>query len=273
MGAGGRWVPWAACATLAAGLWFAPRFLPLIPGFVLAGLLLFVGYATVRLWFLAQRTTVSRPEWVLTGVIVLATIGFGMLAALGVGLVIAVFIFAVTYARLPVVRASSNLSVRRSAVDRGPAQDAVLDRRSAEVVTVSLQGFLFFGSVEALQTHVRGLLAGTPPARVVILDFRRVSGIDGTTLVGLRKLGFAARDHGSRIVLADLPPAVAEALDRQGLATGEDPRLMRADTTDAALEQAEAALLDGMPGAPGQGAARAALAALTGDETLARRLL
>ncbi|PRY26121.1 SulP family sulfate permease [Aliiruegeria haliotis] len=261
-----------ACAVLVGGIAIRHDVIALAPRFVPAGLLLFVGYEILDRWFLGEARQQSRQDLAIIGGLVLATLILGVLPAILVGILLSCLFFAVNYARLETVRGLADLSVRRSAVDRGPAETAALDRASGRVATVTLQGYLFFGSVDKLVAPVRTLLEGQPPVRQVVLDCASVSGIDSAAVATFQKLEYLASAHGAEITIAGLSSRLANAVSRQGVgAAGTALRL--AASADAALQAAEAQLIREAGITEDSDDARSALVAACGDAQMAAFLL
>ncbi|ABV92381.1 putative sulfate permease with cyclic nucleotide-binding domain [Dinoroseobacter shibae DFL 12 = DSM 16493] len=258
---------------LAASLVYAPAIVAFTPTFVATGLLVYIGYTILSRWLLQQYRQQPLADWAISAGIVLVTVVFGILPAIGFGIVAASLIFAISYARLPVVTRLADLNVRRSSVDRGPAQSAVLDREAHRVLTLTLRGFLFFGSVEQLLEHVRAALNRPNRPDTILLDFARVSALDSAALAALQKLDFLARNSQVQIVITEASPAVAAALVRLEALLGPDPAMRFASATDAALEAAEDRLLTRLEAAETGAGARAFLDATLGDAALAQRVL
>ncbi|SFP94411.1 cyclic nucleotide-binding domain-containing protein [Tranquillimonas alkanivorans] len=272
-GARSRIAPIASSGTLLLGILAVGPVIALTPRFIAAGLLLSIGATIFWSWFGAQRRLLPRTDWFLSGFIILVSATFGMLTAIGFGLLAAIAIFAVTYARLPVIAAAADLSRRSSAVDRGPREREWLDLHAHRGQVLALQGFLFFGSIEQVIARARGLLSATHPPRYIVLDFKHVSGMDAAALAGFLKLERNAATHGARLILSGMNAATAAVFDRHSDATGSRAFRQRAACADAALEHVEDALLEDMPAGPGPENAASALAALSGSKDTARRLL
>ncbi|WP_163846126.1 cyclic nucleotide-binding domain-containing protein [Pseudooceanicola aestuarii] len=274
LGGSPRLTPVLVAGVVLVGAAQAGPLLAWAPRFVTAGILFYVGAITLSGWFLSQRRRQPLVDWLLTGAIVGIAFGFGMLTAIGFGIVAASIIFAVTYARLPVIAQETDLAALRSTVDRGPRDIAELERAGGRVVVFRLEGFLFFGSVEQLIARVRRALARRDPQPDhVILDFRRVSGIDTAAIAAIRKLDNLARLEGVVVTLAGMPDRIDAAIRQQRVRTQEPGSLRRAETLDGALETAEETLLAAATRADGPDDALTTLRALTGDVETARRLL
>lgn len=271
MGGNGRLTGVVTILVLAVGMAFAPMILAAVPPFLMSGLLVFFGISIFKSWWLDTRTKQSRPEWLLSGAIVLASLTIGMPAAVVLGIMAASFIFAISYARLPVVRSISDLGVLRSAVDRGRNQSAYLKDHGGEVAVVVLQGFLFFGSIERVISRVRALLDARSDLTTVILDCGRVSRMDASSIAALKKLDILAQSRRVEVVLAELNGDTLIEVQRSGLIEPQT-NLSLAATTDVALEAAENALVSRMEPSEARDDALSALVSLLGDTDAAQRL-
>lgn len=260
-------------AFLVASLVYAPQIVAFTPTFVATGLLVYIGYTIVARWLLRQRKQQPLADWTISLGIVLVTVVVGILPALAFGIVAASLIFAVSYARLPVVTRLTDLNGRRSTVDRGPGQAELLDREAHKVLTMTLRGFLFFGSVEQLLDHVRAALQRPNRPETILLDFRRVSAMDSAALAALQKLDFLAREGAVEIVITDARPEVAAALVRLEALLDDRAAIRFAKSTDAALAAAEDQLLSRAGAPQAEQNARMALEVALRDPRLADSLL
>ncbi|MEM1079791.1 MAG: cyclic nucleotide-binding domain-containing protein [Pseudomonadota bacterium] len=258
---------------LGLGLIYAREIVAFTPTFVATALLVYMGFTILSRWLLSQWRDQSRADWAIAASIVVVTVLFGILPAIALGIITASMIFAISYARLPVVTQLFDLNGRRSAVDRGPAQTDVLDARADKVLTMTLQGFLFFGSVEQLLDHIRAALARPNCPETIILDFRKVSALDSAARAAMRKLEYLGEQHATAIVVAGARPQLAPALLRIEAMLTNRSALCFAPSVDEALEQAEDRLLEGYPPAYWLESAQTAIADALQDDGLATALL
>lgn len=214
LGGIGRLVPLSAMGVLALFVAFLPQLLGAIPIFVTSGLVLQLGLLFVQRWLIKPAVATSLWDRVLGVAIVAVSFSFGIASAVAFGFVAAALIFAVTYARLPVVGRSTTLAETRSSVDRSPKETHILDAEGSRVTVDSVQGFLFFGSITRLVRIVRERLSQNRNGHTVVLDFSAVSGIDVTAIEALRKLDFLAEGINGTIVIAGCPPSVHKLLEK-----------------------------------------------------------
>ena len=272
LGGLGRAVPLTAIAVVSAAIFVLTRVVEYIPTFVTVGLLVQMGWLVFDRWVLKTRDVFSRWDWITAVGIVLASLVFGMVTAVGLGIVAASLTFAVTYAQLPVIKRSSTLAQTRSAVDRGRPETELLDVAGQSVAIVYAQGFLFFGTVEQLVESARVRLRTETPVHALIFDFSNVTGIDVSAAEALKKIEFIAAEVNAEVVVAQASDEVRTTLVNSGLfAPGK--AFSYCETLDNALQQAEERLFDEQNHQSSAEGAKGALLPLVGDAQKVDRLL
>lgn len=236
----------AALTVLAVAL-FAGPLIALLPRVVIAGTLIVVAFELVDRWSLRLlRELASRriADWRMPAldlfVVVLVaavTIALNLMAAVAVGVFIAVASFLLRMSR-SVVRRSYRGDAVRSHRTRAPALMELLASEGRRIVVFELDGPLFFGTAEDLANRVEVILR--EGAFVVILDLRRVNDIDSTGGRILAQACDRIRHEKKHLLLshADANPAVARALRALGVHAAVGPAAIFPDT-DAALEHGE----------------------------------
>jgi MFS superfamily sulfate permease-like transporter/CRP-like cAMP-binding protein len=132
--------------------------------------------------------------------VMVAAIAFGLVAAVGVGVLISILIFTAFMSASPIRRIVRN-PIGRSRVRRAPVQERALREAGQAIALIELEGAIFFGSAErVLQRAEAECAAG---ATVLILDMSRVARID---LSGGRRLIEVCRVTPGRVLLAPLHP-------------------------------------------------------------------
>jgi SulP family sulfate permease len=178
--------------------------LELIPQFVIGGLLLFVGAEFAYEWLWVSRRRMSKPDYTLMWgiLVVIATIGFlpGVLA----GLIAATFLFVVRYSRIDVVKHEFTGADRRSNIERSLVETDYLRDKGSVVVGFQLQGFIFFGTASRILGRLRKLIDEPDPPEMVIVDFKRVTGVDSSAIAVFERVTLLAREKRLRLVVTDL---------------------------------------------------------------------
>ncbi|MBZ4690584.1 MAG: hypothetical protein JG765_1835 [Cereibacter sp.] len=231
---------WAYLGVLLVALGLAGWIVPLVPVFLTAGLLLFFGVALLEDWFVRPLPRQVTADRVILCAILAVTIFDGILTAVGLGLVLAGGAFIFSYAQVPLLRGPIAVP-RRSTIDRGPMAETILAAEWPQVRIARLQGYLFFGSVEALLA----LLRQEPNLRDgrLILDCTAVTGIDSSVGAGLGKLSVLAAGSGAELWLCGLAPDIRDRLERWETGFFAERRLHLATDMESALEAIEAAML------------------------------
>jgi sulfate permease, SulP family len=218
----------------------------LIPIPIAAGMVFYLGYTFLvdALW----RPYVQRAwfDLVLAIAIAVVCIQYGYLVGVLGGVVGACLLFAVSYARIGVVRRHLTRAQFASNVDR-PAAAAKRLREGGDAIQLYwLAGYIFFGSSEGVFERVRADMEALPPRRVayVILDFGLVSSADASAIVSLTKLRNFCDQHGTTLVYCALSPANRRALELGGLFGGRSRHQIFADL-NLALAWCEERLLAG----------------------------
>jgi sulfate permease, SulP family len=226
----------------------------LIPRMIVSGVLVFLGLAFIVDWIWDKRKILSRIEYLVVIVILAVIIAQGYLAGIVVGLVLAALLFAFSYGRVDLVRQVSFGDTYRSNVDRPPAERAALRALRDRVLILRLSGFVFFGSTARLLERIRARVESSSP-RFLVIDLRRVTGMDASAVVAFSKAMRLAGSHGSELVITGASDPVRAELERGGV-TEQGGSLRFEPDLDRGLEHCEDLLLAEEVAAAGEQVAR-----------------
>ena len=260
----------AHVAVLALACVFATRIVALVPGFVSAGLLMFIGFSMLDDWLISLRHRLRVNDWLIVVGIVVLTMVAGILPAIAIGLLLAVLSFAVGFARLPVIRVSTDGRARRSVRDRSEEDDEILARLGGRIRVMHLQGAMFFGSVEQLTEDIRTFSQSDQTTDALILDLSEVHMFDSSACAALGKLIHVAGQQAISLHLADAAPDLRQALRRWGVPVTDRPSEGAPGFTmwshlDDALAYCEDVLLDQARPVDADRDLKTVLAALAGN--------
>jgi SulP family sulfate permease len=232
----------------------------LLPTPVLGGLVVLLGLGILKETLAGAPSHRAPMELALALAITLAIVRFGYLPGALLGLLAAAVLFAFRYSRIGVIRRHLTRATLGAAVERSAEDRALLLAEGHRIHVVWLTGYVFFGSSHRTWEAIRDAVGpGNGERRWVVLDMSGVTGLDASALLSFARLVDWAREASVEVAFAGLTPAVAAALDRQGLVDGVVAR--RFPTRNDALENAEAALLASLGRAdPDHGDAEAAFA-------------
>jgi len=238
-----------AAAVPLAGVILGASVIELIPRMIVGGVLVFLGLAFLVEWVWDTRRVLPPLEYGVVLVILAAIIARGFLPGVVVGLVLAVVLFAVNYGRIQLVREVAFGETYHSNVDRPPAERALLRTMGDRVQILRVDGFVFFGSANGLLERIRRRVEAAP-LRFLVIDLRRVTGVDSSAVVVFVKVMHLAEASGFELVFTGASEAVRSQLARGGLVASEVVRFE--PDLDRGLQRCEEGLLrDEAPVAPG----------------------
>ncbi len=180
-----------------------------IPKAILGGLLFYLGFDFLVDWVVTGWKKLSHGEYAISLLILIVIGTTNFLIGMGVGLAAAIILFVVTYSRINVVYHALTGAEISSNVERCAYYQRVLkEKLGHHVFVLELQGFIFFGTANALLDQVRARLAqaGEPKIRFIILDFRRVNGFDSSAVISFVKFKQIADAQNMILVFTHLSP-------------------------------------------------------------------
>ncbi|HWR03374.1 MAG TPA: SulP family inorganic anion transporter [Humidesulfovibrio sp.] len=210
-----------------------------VPRFVLGGLTMFMGLATMLEWAVRMRTRVTRAEYGLV-LAILCSVGiFGFLPGVAFGLVMAAAVFVIKYSQLPVVRQEAEADGPASTVRRSIPEQHILRDRAGAIRVLHISGYLFFGSANTLNRTVSQYLSPQKgaPLGYIVLDFSDVNGFDSSALNCLLRMVQRCTGAGLTPLFAAAPEGLAQQMRRT--APDDAEKLLFLPSLDSALEWCE----------------------------------
>ena len=214
LGAKSRLVGLVSSALCAVTLFFGAQVLSFFPKMLLGGLLLFLGLSFLVEWLYDAWFKLGWTDYSIIVLILAAIVFFGVLPGVGLGIILAVILFVVNYSRIAVVRHALSGANRRSNVDRPRLYRQLLREKGHWIYILELEGFIFFGTANRLLERVRGRVedAQLPAPRFVVLDFRRVRGLDASAVLSFTRIRQLAQAKGFTLVFTHLSPSMERQL-------------------------------------------------------------
>ena len=226
-----------------AAIVFGATIVELIPRIIVGGVLVFLGLAFIVEWVWDKRRTLPKVEYVIVLLILATIIARGFLPGVVIGLVLAVVLFAISYGRIDLVREVEFGDTYHSNVDRPQGERAALKTLGARVQILRVHGFVFFGTSSGLLERIRKRVEEGAP-RFLVIDLRRVTGVDSSAVVAFVKVIHLAEANGIEIVFTGASDPVRRQLERGGVAASEGVVRFEPDL-DRGLQRAEDGLLTG----------------------------
>jgi sulfate permease, SulP family len=197
---------------LIAGLWSLAvlllfiSFIAWIPVASLAGVLLVVGVRMVdlkSLQLLRHRSTVF--DFLVILAVVVSAISMSLIAAAGVGIVLAIALFLREQLRFPVVRRKIFGNQIFSKRSRVASEHAILEKKGGATLVIELQGQLFFGTTDQLYSQIEPHIK---ECRYFIFDMRRVLSVDFTAANMLTQIKRKIVENGGQLIFTSVPLSV-----------------------------------------------------------------
>ncbi len=228
---------------MAAILCFGGGLVAYLPKLVLAALLFYVG---LDVFMGALLNTHLRRAWAefAVAMLVFANVAFiGLLQGLAIGIVAGITLFVIRYSQIDVVRRQTSAVEHHSKVVRSSRSRAVLNELGNRILILELHGYIFFGTSHVLLKRIRARLEGSRMSRplFILLDFRRVTGIDSSVSLSLGKLMQYGHRYEVAFVATGLQPPLRGAFER--LAAGEHSGIFIFADLDHGLEYCEDQIL------------------------------
>ncbi|MFN8234160.1 MAG: SulP family inorganic anion transporter [Actinomycetota bacterium] len=230
----------AALVPLCAAF-FGGDVVTMIPRMLVGGMLVFVGSGLMVAWVIDRRGALPPSEYLVMLAVVAAIATKGLVFGVGLGVVLALVLLAVNYGRIEIVREVAFGETFRSNVDRASVERAFLRSAGERLQILRVNGFVFFGSASRLLERIRARAEATS-LRFLVLDLRRVSGMDSSAVVAFRKAAGVARAGGFELVITGASERARAQLARGGVI--EEPGVLGFEPDlDRGLERCEDDLL------------------------------
>ncbi len=239
LGVRGRLVGVVAGAVCLAALLAGTSLLTLIPKALFGGILMYLGLDFIYEWIVLGWSRFSRIEYAIVVMIVAAIAVTNFLTGVAIGLLMMVIMFVASYSRIRVVRHAYSGADMQSMVVRSVEERQLVIEAGDQVEILELQGFIFFGTANALLMKVReSLAADHRRVQYIILDFRLVTGIDSSAALALFKCEQSAKDAGVILILSGASDEDLERLRIGGIGL-ESPVINVLPDLDHGLEWCE----------------------------------
>ncbi len=195
---------------------------------VLGALLLYLGLTLLWQWLYQAWFRLPRLDYAIVVVMIIAIPVAGFLAGIALGFLLSVLWFMYCYSHVDVARDVQSGRTLRSNVERSAAAREYLQAQGEQILVLELRGFLFFGTATYLLNQVRDRVqAPESPIRFILLDFRRVIGLDASAVSSCNKILKIAQRRQLQLVFTNLSDEFRQQLQQGGGAnlppSGEQP--------------------------------------------------
>jgi len=179
---------------LAITLLFA-EFINFIPRSVIAGVIFVLGFQIFDRWsFAILKSCFSRYVFKRSGtlmdalivvLVVSVALAFDLIAAVGIGILVSVIVFVSRMSRSLIRNEFKGPAIHARSV-WNPWRQAILEQHGHQIVVLELDGAIFFGTADTLETHIDHLIG--EGLIFVVLDMKRIRDIDSTGALALLRI-------------------------------------------------------------------------------------
>jgi sulfate permease, SulP family len=181
-----------------------------IPKFVFGSVLIYLGLDLLIQWVYEAWFKFSWPEFLAVLIILATLVLIGVLEAVIIGLILAVAMFVVSYSRITVIKFAFSGREFRSRVSHPVHEQQVLDAHGSELYVMKLEGFIFFGTANAIFDALRNRARSETldELKYCLMDFAKVSGIDSTGMLSFARMLQWSQEQNIQLVITGMPPAM-----------------------------------------------------------------
>ncbi len=271
LGASSRLFPLIVASICAVGAALGGGFLEYVPKCVAAAMVIFMAFNLFFDWLVEIRHRMPLPErivvWSIFGVIVVV----GFMPGVVLGILLSSLLFIVRYSRIDIVEGVFSLNELTSSVERSAGKVRLLKQRSAAARIFNLRGFLFFGSASRLYEKLKRETETNQELAHVVLNFRRVTGMDSTAAQILTKIVTLLDGAGIETIVCGMTGQIRTALDH---AEGLDADSFHIfPDLDLSLKRVEERVLNSQPDQPECESIHEILTDIVGDPSKSRWLV
>jgi sulfate permease, SulP family len=133
---------------------------------------------------------------------------YDFVAGIVLGIVLACLIFVLETSRVSAIRAVYSGKIAESTVRRHPAHRRFLHEVGGQIKIAKLSGYLFFGSIVAVEKRIRHMIVeeafSRQPIRYLIIDFSHVGGLDFSAAEAFVRMNRVLRTRDVEMILSGI---------------------------------------------------------------------
>jgi SulP family sulfate permease len=243
-GASSRWMALTTAAVCVVMAVFGSHIIPWMPKLVVGATVFLFAYQLFYEWMYENVRGFQPIDFAIVLIILGTVIFIGFMAGILVGILLALLLFVLRYSMISAIQGHYSLANFRSSVERSPSDNELLDQFGGEALVYTLRGFLFFGTANAILDTIRDddqVRSGH--YKLILLDLKRVTGMDISALNTFVQIQAICRSSGVRLVFSGVADDVRASLQMLGAVTLEQGEPLVFEDADYAVEFMEDALL------------------------------
>lgn len=182
-----------------------------VPISALAAILIVIGIRMIdtrSFSFLKSKSTIL--DFVVIAAVVTTALTVSLIAASGIGIILAILLFIRENIDASIVRRKSYGNESFSKQIRTGEEMEILEKHGKEAVIYELQGSLFFGTANQLFTTLENDLK---TRKFIILDLKKVQGVDITAAHVLEQIRDMIKENGGHLIFSRIPSSIPSGKD------------------------------------------------------------
>jgi len=205
-GVNSRWVALvsgAVCLVVAA---VGGKIIGYLPKVLVGATIFLFAYQLIFEWLFRRIRGFQPVDFVVVCIILAMVIFVGFMVGIVTGIVLTLVLFVLRYSMISAIHGRYTLREYRSSVERPPNVNQALDDYGRGSLVYTLRGFLFFGTANHIFQRIKEDLADDDAGHLaVLLDFKRVTGMDISALNTFVQVRQFCEDHGVLLMYSDVP--------------------------------------------------------------------
>jgi MFS superfamily sulfate permease-like transporter/CRP-like cAMP-binding protein len=215
-GMGGEHYAGAWCAAyFTVWLFFGRYIAMLVPIPVVGGFISAIGMELLVEWIWHMRHKLTKSE-MYELMLLFIFMCFNFILGFLFGMMLSLLAFTARYVQTPVVKTALTGRDYQGKAVRDWKSKTVLMRYGSEILTLRLQGFIFFATAERLRFTVMDMLKRRAkkgrPVAYLILDFHMVDNIDATAVKKIKKVLRFCEEGGVMVIITSLTESMEHAM-------------------------------------------------------------
>ncbi len=221
---------------------FGRDLLSYVPKAVLGGLLIFQGILFLYNWLIKKWRSLPLVDYGVITVIGLTIMTTNFMTGIVLGFVVMMFTFVISYSQTDIFYRKLSGAELTSNVLRSSRERKQLVRLGWHSHILELHGFIFFGTANAILSELQLRLRASLPLQHLIIDFRRVTGVDSSAAFCFTRILYLADSLNFTVILSSLSPQLKQQMQHNGIKDNKKSLRFVSDL-DRALSWSEDTLL------------------------------
>ena len=242
-GASSRWMPLITSAVCIVMALFGGVIMPWVPKLLVGATVLLFAWQLFQEWMYENVRGFQPIDFAIVLIILGTVIFVGFMPGIAAGILLALLLFVLRYSMISAILGHYSLATYRSSVERSRSDNQLLDSYGGEALVYRLRGFVFFGTANAVLDTIRDDHVRSGRYRLILLDLKRVTGMDISALNTFVQIKTICTASGVRLLYSGVNPEIRRSLLMLDATSEEHGAPLLFEEADYAVEYMEDVLL------------------------------